>query len=184
MSKALIVYGTRTGTAAKTARDIAGVLQDQGLETRVVDAKKEKVESIADYDLIVVGSGIAVGKWTGEPESFLKKFQRELAGRKVALFVNCGSAAEAMNPGKPEVAAEARKKYLEEKAAQYGLSPLALGFFGAIYNFNTMSWIMRKGMENLRPQLAAAYGETEPGVYDTRDLDGIKNWARELVTKM
>src|SRR5512137_2337509 len=146
MSKALIVYGTRTGTAAITAKDIAQQLQNQGVETKVVDAKKEKIESIAEYDLIIVGSGIAVGKWTGEPESFLKKFQKELAGKKLALYVNCGSAAEAMNVGKPEVAANARRKYLEEKAAQHNLSPLALGFFGAIYNFNTMSWIMRKGM--------------------------------------
>jgi menaquinone-dependent protoporphyrinogen oxidase len=184
MPKALIVYGTRTGTAAITARDIAQELQSQGVETRVVDAKREKIESIAEYDLVVVGSGIAMGKWTGEPESFLSKFRDELAGKKVALYVNCGSASEALNPGKPEVAANARKKYLEEKAVKYGLAPVALGFFGAIYNFNTMSWIMRKGMEQERPKLAAAYKESEPGVYDTRDLEGIRSWARELVAKM
>jgi len=184
MSKALIVYGTRTGTAAITAQDIAQQLQNQGVETKVMDTKKEKIESIAEYDLIIVGSGIQVGNWTGEPESFLKKFQKELAEKKVALYVNCGSAAEAMNEGKPEIAANARRKYLEEKAAKYNLAPVALGFFGAIYNFNTMSWIMRKGMEMERPKLAAAYKETEPGVYDTRDLDGIRNWTRELLTKM
>lgn len=184
MSKALIVYGTRTGTAAITAQDIAQQLQSQGIETRVVDAKKEKMESIAEYDLIIVGSGIAVGKWTGEPESFLKKFQKELTGKRLALYVNCGSASEALNVGKPEVAANARRKYLEEKAAQYNLAPVALGFFGAIYNFNTMSWIMRKGMEQVRPNLAAAYKEAEPGVYDTRDIEGIRSWARELLAKM
>lgn len=184
MSKVLIVYGTRTGTAAITAQDIARELQNQGVETKVVDAKKEKIESIVEYDLIIVGSGIAMGNWTSEPESFLKKFQKELAGKKVALYVTCGSAAEAMNKGKPEVAANARRKYLEEKAAKYNLAPVALGFFGAIYNFNTMSWIMRKGMEGERPKLAAVYKETEPGVYDTRDLDGIRNWARELLAKM
>lgn len=183
MSRALIVYGTRTGTAAATAQEIARQLQSQGVETRVVDAKREKVESIADYDLVVVGSGIQMGKWTGEAESFMKRFQRDLAVKKVALYVNCGSAAEAMNVGKPEVAANARRKYLEEKASQHGISPVALGFFGAIYNFNTMSWIMRKGMEQERPKLAAAYKETEPGVYDTRDLEGIKTWARGLLSK-
>ncbi|MGA2573269.1 MAG: flavodoxin domain-containing protein [Candidatus Methanomethylicaceae archaeon] len=184
MSKALIVYGTRTGTAAITAQDIARELQNQGVETKVVDAKKEKIEFIAEYDLIIVGSGIQMGRWTGEPESFLKKFQKELAGKKVALYVNCGSAVEAMNEGKPEVATNARRRYLEEKAAKCNLAPVALGFFGAIYNFNTMSWIMRKGMEGERPKLAAAYKETQPGVYDTRDLDRIRNWTRELLTKM
>ncbi|MDI9644734.1 MAG: flavodoxin domain-containing protein [Candidatus Verstraetearchaeota archaeon] len=181
MKSALIVYGTRTGTAAATAQEIAEEFQRLGVEVKVADAKKEKVESIDQYDLVVVGSGIQMGKWTGEADSFLKRFRKELKEKSVALYVNCGSAAEAMNVGKPEVAANAREKYLEEKAARHGLTPVALGFFGAIYDFNRMPWIMRKGMEHERPKLAAAYRETAPGVYDTRDLEGIKAWARGLV---
>ncbi|MCW4004788.1 MAG: flavodoxin domain-containing protein [Candidatus Bathyarchaeota archaeon] len=184
MSKALIVYGTRTGTAAVTAQDIAQTLQKQGVEAKVVNAKKEKIKSIAEYDLIIVGSGIQVGRWTGEPEDFLKKFQKELSTKKVALFVNCGSAAEKMNPDKPEIATNAKTKYLDEKVAKYNLKPVALGFFGAIYNFNTMSWIMKKGMENERPKLAANYKETEPDVYDTRDVQAIQKWAEGLATKI
>lgn len=184
MSKALIVYGTRTGTAAITAQDIAKSLQKHGFETRVVNAKKEKIKSITEYDLIVVGSGIQVGRWTGEPEDFLKKFQKELAAKKVALFVNCGSAAEKLNPDKPELSQNAKTKYLNEKAAKYNLTHAVLGFFGAIYNFNTMSWIMRKGMEQERSKLAANYKETEPGVYDTRDTAAIQQWVEELVTKI
>ncbi len=183
MSKALIVYGTRTGTAAVTAKEIAQTLQKQGIEVKVVDAKKEKIQSLNDYDLIIVGSGIQMGRWTGEPEDFLKKFQKELATKKVALFVNCGSAAEKLNLNKPEIAVNARKKYLEEKAAKYNLKVVALGLFSAIYNFNTMSWIMKKGMENERPKLAACYKETEPGVYDTRDIEAIQKWTQELITK-
>ena len=77
-----------------------------------------------------------------------------------------------------------KTKYLEEKAAKYNLNNAKLGFFGAIYNFNTMSWIMKKGMENERPKLAASYKETEPGVYDTRDIEAIQKWAQELATKI
>ena len=183
MPKALVVYGTRTGTAGVTAQEISQTLQKQGIETKVVDAKREKIKSVAEYDLIVVGSGIQIGRWTGEPEDFLKKFQKELSEKEVALFVNCGSAAEKMNLDKPEIAANAKTKYLEEKAAKYNLKNAKLGFFGAIYNFNTMSWIMKKGMEQERPKLAANYEETEPGVYDTRDIAAIQKWAQELATK-
>lgn len=77
-----------------------------------------------------------------------------------------------------------QKQNIDEKAAKYNLKPVALGFFGAIYNFNTMSWIMRKGMENERSKLAANYKETAPGVYDTRDIDAIQKWAEELGTKI
>ena len=183
MPKALVVYGTRTGTAAITAQEIAQTLQKQGIEAKVLNAKKEKIQSISDYNLIVVGSGIQMGRWTGEPEDFIKKFQNQLAAKKVALFVNCGSAAEKLNPDKPEIATNAKTKYLDEKAAKYKLNCVSLGFFGAIYNFNTMSWIMKKGIENERPKLAASYKETEPGVYDTRDIEAIQKWALELVTK-
>lgn len=184
MKKALIVYGTRTGTAEITANEIAQTLETKGIETKVVNAKKEKTQSIAEYDLVVVGSGIQMGRWTGEPEDFLKKNRRELASKKLALFVNCGSAAEKLNPDKPEVAANARVKYLEEKAAKYNLEPVALGFFGAIYNFNKMSWIMKKGMENERPKLAAICKEPEPGVYDSRDQEAIRKWAEDLAAKI
>lgn len=180
MKKALIVYGTRTGTAESTAQQIAQTLQKKGVEAKVVNAKKEKIQSITEYDLIVVGSGIQMGRWTSEPEDFLKKHQKNLASKKVALFVNCGSAAEKLNPDKPEILANAKIKYLEEKAAKYNLKPITLGCFGAIYNFNTMSWIMKKGMENERPKLAANYKETEPGVYDTRDIGAIEKWIEEL----
>jgi len=101
----------------------------------------------------------------------------------VALFVNCGFAAEKLNLDNPEKAANAKRKYLEEKAAKYDLNCVTFGFFGAIYNFNTMSWIMKKGMESERPKLAVSYKETEPGVYDTRDIDAIQKWAQNLTKR-
>lgn len=184
MSKVLIVYGTRTGTAAITAQEIAQTFQKQNIEVKLVNVKKEKIKTITEYDLIVVGSGIQMGRWTGESEDFLKKFQKELASKKVALFVNCGSAAEKLNSDKPEIAINAKTKYLEEKAAKYNLKSASLGFFGAIYNFNTMSWIIKKGMECERPKLAANYKEAQPGVYDTRDIEAIQKWAQDLTTKI
>jgi menaquinone-dependent protoporphyrinogen IX oxidase len=158
------------------------VLRPQGWDVRVVNAKEEGVKSIAEYDLIVVGSGIQVHKWRSEPEKFLKDFRKELAGKKLALFVCCGSAAQAEKEGKPELAETARKRYLEEKAAKYGLQPVATGLFGGVYNFNTLSWIARKGIE--ASKATAGYKETRPGVYDTRDLDAIRSWAKELAQKV
>ncbi len=92
MSKALIVFGTRYGATANTSEVIADTLRQVGYEVKIVDAKKEKVQSIGEFDLIIVGSGIQMGKWTKEPEDFLKKYQKELSKKKVALFVSCGGA--------------------------------------------------------------------------------------------
>jgi len=179
----LIVYGTRYGATASTSEDIAEVLQQEGLDVRVVNAKKDKIKDISGYDLFIVGSGIQIGKWTKEPEKFLKKYQKELNKNKVALFVCCGSTQPLDEKDEKSKSIEnAKTKYLEEKAAQYNLQPVALGLFGGVYNFNKMSWFFRKTMSGLKSKLEeAGFKETKPGVYDTRDVNCITSWAKELV---
>ncbi len=177
MSKALIVYGTRYGATATTSEEIANALRQKGFDVEVVNAKNHKIKDIVLFDLVIVGSGIQIHRWTGEPEDFLKKYQKQLANKKVALFVCCGSATD---KEKPEAADTARRKYLEEKVAKYNLKPIALGLFGGIYNYNKLPWFAKRAMEMDRPRVAAAFKEIEPGIYDTRDVNAIRVWAEEL----
>jgi menaquinone-dependent protoporphyrinogen oxidase len=181
VTKALIVYGTRYGAAGSTSQEIAKTLSKEGIEVRAVNAKEEKIKNIDEYDLVIVGSGIQINRWTRKPEDFLKKQQKELASKKLALFVCCGSATD---KAKPELAEHARRKYLEEKAAKYNLQPVTLGLFGGIYNYNNMPWYAKKAMNADRPRVEAAYKETEQGIYDTRDHDVIRRWAEELAKKI
>jgi menaquinone-dependent protoporphyrinogen IX oxidase len=44
--KALIIYGTRYGATASTSEEMAKVLQNEGLEVKVINAKEEKVKDI------------------------------------------------------------------------------------------------------------------------------------------
>jgi menaquinone-dependent protoporphyrinogen oxidase len=182
MSRALIVYGTRYGTTAETSEIIAETLRKEGFEARIVNSKKEKVQSIDEFDLIIVGSGIQMGKWTKEPESFLEKFQNRLSNKKVALFVSCGSA-NPLSEGeqKNKEMNDAKKKYLQDKSVEYNVKPIALGFFGGCYDFNKMSWFFRKTLSSVRPKLeGAGYKESKTGVYDLRDLEAIRGWTREV----
>jgi menaquinone-dependent protoporphyrinogen oxidase len=182
MSKALIVYGTRYGATANTSEAIADTLRKEGFEARIVDAKKDKVQSISDFDLIIVGSGIQMGKWTKEPEEFLKRFQTELSKKKLAIFVSCGGA-NPLSEGeqKNKELDDAKRKYLEDKSIEYKVNPVALGFFGGCYDFNKMSWFFRKTLSSIKPKLeGAGYKESKAGVYDLRDLNAIRDWSREL----
>jgi menaquinone-dependent protoporphyrinogen IX oxidase len=182
MSKALIVYGTRYGATEMTATEIADVFRQEGLDVKVVNLKKDKVNDISEYELVIVGSGIQIHKWTKEPEKFLKKFRKELAKKKVALFVCCGSTKPLDDKtDKAESIEKARTKYLEEKAAKYNLQPVALGLFGGVYNYNRVPWLFGKFMQSIKPQLEeAGIPQTEPGLYDTRDINAIRSWAKEL----
>jgi menaquinone-dependent protoporphyrinogen oxidase len=176
----LIVYGSRYGATARTSEEISKNLQQEKLDVRLINLKEENVTDITDYELVIVGSGIKIGKWTKEPEIFLKKFQKELTKKKVALFVCCGSAQPLNKEEKePEVIENYKRKYLQEKAIKYNLQPIALGFFGGVYNFNKVSWLFRKFMAGVKPKLEeAGFKETQPGVYDLRDLNVIRDWAK------
>lgn len=179
--KALIVYGTRFGATTGTSEEIAKVLRDKQVDVRVVNAKKEKVEDLSGYDLVIVGSGMMIERWTKEPEKFLRKFQKELSEKKVALFISSGALALLEYEGKAEEIERMRKKYLEEKAARYNLKPVALGFLGGIFDYNHMPWWSGKAMAATRLQLnTAGFKEVKPGVYDTRDWNAIRSWAEGL----
>ena len=180
MNKSLIVYGTRYGATASTSEEIAATLRKEGIEVQVVNAKEQKVKDISQYSLVIIGSGIQINKWTGEPEDFLKKFQKELATKKVALFVSSGAQAIAEHEGKHEEIERGKKKYLQDKAAKYNLQPVALGLFGGVYDFNKWPWWAGKAKPIVKQQLEAAGFKETNGIYDTRDWNAIRNYAREL----
>ena len=176
------MYGTRCGTTEGTSEIIADTLRQQGFEVKVVNAKKDKVQSINEFDLVIVGSGIQMGKWTKEPEEFLKRFQDDLSKKKLALFVSCGGA-NPLSEGeqKNKEMTEAKRKYLEDKAVEYKVKPITLGFFGGCYDFNKMSWFFKKTLSSIKSKIEkAGYKESQAGVYDLRDLQAIRVWAKDL----
>jgi len=181
--KAVIVYGTRYGATAGTSEEIAKVLQSEGFDVKVVNAKEEKIKDISPYDLIVVGSGMQMGRWTGEAEDFLKRFQKDLSQKKVAIFVSSMKSVPERE-GKQDELEKARKIDLDDKVAKYGLHPVATGFFGGVLDFNKMNVITRRTFGFIRPQLAKdGFKETPSGVYELRDWEEIRGWAKELARK-
>ena len=184
-NKALIVYGTRYGATQSTSEEITKVLQGEGLEVKVINAKKEKVKDISPYNLIIVGSGMQMGKWTREPENFLNQFQKELTNKKVAIFVSSAAQALIEYEKKTEEIENNRKQYLEEKAAKYNLDPISMVILGGVWDYNKMNFLFRKTLASFKPRIeAAGFKEIEPGLYDTRDWNAIRTWAKELASKM
>jgi len=184
MMKTLIVYATRYGATAGTAEEIAKVLREEGFDVKVVNAKDEKIKDISEYELVVVGGGLQMTRWTGETEDFLKKFQKDLAQKKVVIFVSSAMKSVLEREGKKEDLEKIRKTYLEDKAAKYGLKPIAFGLFGSIIDYNKMGLIARQTLGSVKTHFeAAGFKETKPGVYDTRDWKEICDWAKNLVLK-
>jgi menaquinone-dependent protoporphyrinogen oxidase len=181
--KTLLVYGTRYGATAGTSAEIAKVLSGEGFYVKVTNAKEEKVKDISPYDLIVVGSGMQMGKWTGEAEDFIKKYQKELANKKLAVFVSTMKTVSERE-GKVEDVEKNRKICLDDKIAKYNLHPIAVGYFGGILDFNKMNFVFKRTLGFLKPQLEKdGFQQTSPGVYELRNFEEINAWAKELAKK-
>jgi hypothetical protein len=77
-----------------------------------------------------------------------------------------------------------RKMELDNKVAKYNFNPISLGFFGGVINFNKMNPITRKVSGSLKQRLEKdGFKETEPGIYELRDWEEIRRWAKELASK-
>ncbi len=180
-TKILIAYGTRYGATTSTAEEISKVLQGEGFEVRVVNLKEEKVKDISKFELVIIGSGMKMEMWTSKAKAFLNKFSGELKKKKVAIFVSSGARALMEYKGEHDEIIRITKKYLEDKASKYDLNPISMTMFGGIWDYNQIGKIYRKFLNAERENfIPAGIKETEPGVYDSRNWDEIRKWAKEL----
>ncbi|MDD1775147.1 MAG: flavodoxin domain-containing protein [Methanobacterium sp.] len=173
--KALVVYGSRYGTAAEIAREIADVIENEGNEVDLKDVRAIKKFDVSPYDLIVVGSGIKMGKWTKGSLKFLKDNKSQLANKKVALFVSCGAANEEKSRD------EGWENYLKKVATEnLEREPVELGLFGSVYDPNAKHGLMYKLTNRFYKKELEKQGIDTTKRHDYRDWDEIRAWANNL----
>ena len=178
--RTLIAYGTRYGATAGTSREIAKILTEQGFEVKVADLKEEKIKDVNSCELIIVGTGVQFGRWISEVEEFLKEHEKELAKKKLALFVSTMKTVNEREGNQKNLETD-RKFDLDNKLPKYSFHPISVGFFGGVINFNKMNFFLRKTMGSLKERLEKdGFKESEPGVYELRNWDEIRNWTIEL----
>ncbi len=182
--KVLIVYGTRYGATKTTSEEIGKVLQEANFEVKVVNAKEERIKDISEYGLVVVGSGLAMGDWASEAEDFVKRFHKDLANKKLAIFISSLKPVEEKE-GKTALVARIQKIGLDDKILKYQLKPISTAVFGGTIDYNKMNFIIKKSMEiGYKAAIQKhAFKETAPNVYDLRDWGEIDGWAREVAKK-
>ncbi|MCG3221492.1 MAG: hypothetical protein H7641_08935 [Candidatus Heimdallarchaeota archaeon] len=85
MVKALVLYNSRGGNTKQVAMKIA-----EGLGTECRNNKK--IPDLKEYDLIIVGSWVIMGRISFAGARYLRKLKRKgIEGRKVALFFTSGA---------------------------------------------------------------------------------------------
>jgi menaquinone-dependent protoporphyrinogen oxidase len=177
--KALVVYGTRYGTATGIAEEIAKVLREEKFDTDLMDARKLKNCDVSPYDLVVIGSGIKMGKWTKGSINFIKKNKESLAKRNVAIFVTCGAANE------EKTREEGQEKYLDDFAKENLINPpVATGLFGSVYDPNAKHGLIFKMVNRSIKKELEKQGKDTSVRHDYRNWDEIRIWTKNLTKEI
>ena len=82
--KVLVTAASKHGTTTEIAEAIADVLRTARLEVDVIEP--DAVTTIADYDAVVLGSGVYAGHWMKPAKAFVERHELALRGRTVFLF--------------------------------------------------------------------------------------------------
>jgi len=81
----LLAYATKNGSTQQVAEAITAVLREVGAQATMRPARAVR-ESVAGYDLVVLGAPLYSGHWHHDAHRFLKRHRRELAAVPVAVF--------------------------------------------------------------------------------------------------
>ncbi len=176
MSKRILIcYGTRYGSTAEVATEIAKTIESEGACVELVDLKSGRPShSLNEYDLVVIGTGIQAGQWTKEAAKFLKENRHTLENIQTALFVVCGYAAS------PQKCTEAQTQYLDKVISEYPtIHIVKTGLFGGVFDLSKYNIAVKALIKRMLHQ---QLGHEPPERTDLRDWDKIREWALSLVT--
>jgi len=114
-NRTLVAYITSGGATREYANVIADVLRSRGHEVVLLDLKREVVDDLSPYDLVVLGMGVRMFMVYRKGKQFLAR--RDVQGKKLAIFLSSAMAIESRQ--------KARERFLRPLVERYGLSPVA-----------------------------------------------------------
>jgi menaquinone-dependent protoporphyrinogen oxidase len=157
----LLAYATRFGSTQEVAETVAASLREAGLK---VDLRlMREVESLDQYEAVVLGAAIYSTKWHADAHQFVARHQAALQQRPAAIFT--------LGPMSNSAAAKRNsRRQLDKELAKYPwLKPVALEIFAGKYDPS------KPGMGFFQRLLPAR---------DYRDWNAIRTWANALPAQL
>lgn len=154
MASFLIVYGTSEGQTEKIADSIAEQLDERGHEATALDVADGLGEhTVTDFDAVLVGSSIHVGKHQSSIRSFVEDNREALAARPTGFFqVSLSSAVE-----DEQRQAEAAN-YVETFVEETDWHPDRIGLFGGALRYSKYGFLKRLMLKRIAKD---ATGDTD-----------------------
>jgi menaquinone-dependent protoporphyrinogen oxidase len=140
MTKIMIGYGTTEGQTARIADRIAEVIRGHGVEAHVLDLKRSSDVVLDDYDAVIVGGSIHMGKHEDHVADFVRENRATLEGLPSAFFsVSLAAHGDMAN-------AEA---YVANFSEQTGWRPAQVGYFGGALLYRQYGFLKRLMMKKI-----------------------------------
>ncbi len=162
--KVLVWYATRYGSTREIADAIAGEFSQKGFLADLVPADRD-VDPL-DYDAVVLGSPLYMGKWLIQARELVSRHQAALTERPVAVFTVGYSLRDRMQEHlkSGDAALDAIRPFI---------TPVDAAFFPGKVDPDLMSDSDRS---------ITLLGGVEPG--DFRDFGMVREWARSLIRRL
>ncbi len=162
--RVLIVYASRAGSTAEVAKTIGQTLKESGVSVDTLSTAD--VHKPEEYNAVIVGSAIRMGKWLPEAVDFINKHRDRLAKVPIAYFVVCNTMKDDTPENRNKTLA-----YLDPVRAKFpDVQPVDIGLFGGVIDFKKLSFVERSMLK--------MKGVTEG---DSRDWTAIKKWTTDVV---
>ena len=173
MSSFLILYGTGEGQTAKVAERIATTISERGHEASAIDVRDRPDSfTLEEYDTVVVGASIHVGKHQDEVRDFVTDNRDALSGMPTAFFQVSLSSA---NEEKREEAAG----YVESFLTETGWHPDRIGQFGGALRFSEYGFLKRLMMKRIAKDLLTEE-RGRNGDIEFTDWDAVDAFAADV----
>ena len=175
MTKILIAYGTSEGQTAKIADQLADVVRSHGFEVDAVDLKKSNDLRLEDYQAVIIGGSIHMGKHQEEVADFVR-MNRGVLERLPSAFFSVSLAAHGDMAN-----AEA---YITTFEQQTGWHPTKVGLFSGALLYRKYGLLKRWMMKRIV--------RDKPGILSTdtsrdhvyTDWDQVKRFAEDFVERL
>lgn len=179
MGKLLVVYGTTEGQTRKIAREMARILVDAGHEVDLLDPTVSDVDSVMQYDGVLIGASVHWRGYQKALQKWVKKNSLLLNSLPTAFFSVCLGVLE-RNPDTDRAEREIAQDFFRGS----GWNPKEFAIFAGALRYSKYGWLKTKIMQWIAKKQG---GGTDPSHdYEYTNWNEVQVFAlrfSELVTQ-
>lgn len=176
MLRFLVCYGTGEGQTAKVADRIVSTLEARGHEATSLDLGENSLSSpIEEFDAVLVGASIHVGKHQSVVQEFVSEHHDVVAGLPTGFFQVSLSSATDDEQRRAEAA-----RYVDEFVEATDWTPDRIGQFGGALRYSEYGFLKRLLMKRIAKD---ATGDTDTSRdYEYTDWAEVEGFTQDFAT--